>query len=245
MSADSLQDNPFAAPAESVHAVVTEATDDWYELRGDTLVCRSSLRLPMYCLVTGEACPESAPLNFPLYWQPGGFSVRRMGSLMGVIFLVVVWIIGCVVMGGILTNRGAPVAVRVAFAITGIGVPVAFGVMAVRRSSRATKLPVTAFLSSGRHRARKWISALPVLIVVPMMVLDSLGVLPRGIGGFWFLPFLVMNIVSQRLWLRGLQLKMKPRDDGLYEVTGFSPAFVVRLREQAAFRQARADTVSQ
>lgn len=65
MSDETLQDNPFAAPAESLPVVETEATDDWYELRGDTLVCRSSLRLPMYCLVTGEACPESCAAELP------------------------------------------------------------------------------------------------------------------------------------------------------------------------------------
>lgn len=237
MSADSLQDNPFAAPAESVHAVVTEATDDWYELRGETLVCRSSLRLPRYCLVTGKACPDSVALNFPLYHQPG-FRVSRVGSRLIVIFLAVVWIVGCIVLGGILTGLGAPVAGIIAFAIVGIGIPIAVGLVAVHRSSSATKLPVTAFLSPGKHRARQWISWLPLVLIVPMMALDSMGVLPRGIGGFWFLPFLVMNIISQRLWLRGLRLKLKPREDGLYEVIGFSPAFLERLREQAAVRQA-------
>ncbi|TWW11745.1 hypothetical protein E3A20_04370, partial [Planctomyces bekefii] len=209
-----------------------------YELRGETLVCRSSLRLPRYCLVTGKACPDSVALNFPLYYQPG-FRVSRLGSRLIVIFLAVVWIVGCIVLGGILTGLGAPVAGIIAFAIVGIGIPLAVGLVAVHRSSSATKLPVTAFLSPGKHRARQWISWLPLVLIVPMMALDWMGVLPtRGIGGFWFLPFLVVNIISQRLWLRGLRLKLKPREDGLYEVIGFSPAFLERLREQAAVRQA-------
>lgn len=237
MSDENLQDNPFAAPTESLHAAAPEATDDWYELRGETLVCRSSLRLPRYCLVTGKACPDSVALNFPLYHQPG-FRVSRVGSRLIVIFLAVVWIVGCIVLGGILTGLGAPVAGIIAFAIVGIGIPLAVGLVAVHRSSSATKLPVTAFLSPGKHRARQWISWLPLVLIVPMMVLDWMGVLPRGIGGFWFLPFLVVNIISQRLWLRGLRLKLKLREDGLYEVTGFSPAFLERLREQAAVRQA-------
>ena len=237
MSDEDLRDNPFAAPTESLQAAVPEATDDWYELRGETLVCRSSLRLPRYCLVTGKACPDSVALNFPLYHQPG-FRVSRVGSRLIVIFLAVVWIVGCIVLGGILTGLGAPVAGIIAFAIVGIGIPIAVGLVAVRRSSSAKKLPVTAFLSPGKHRARQWIASLPLVLIVPMMALDSMGVLPRGIGGFWFLPFLVMNIISQRLWLRGLRLKLKPREDGLYEVIGFSPAFLERLREQAAVRQA-------
>ena len=89
MSDEDLQDNPFAAPTESLHAAVSEATDDWYELRGETLVCRSSLRLPRYCLVTGEACPDSVALNFPLYCVPR-FSLSRLGSMLIVIFLGVV-----------------------------------------------------------------------------------------------------------------------------------------------------------
>ncbi|MFN6310416.1 MAG: hypothetical protein ACK46M_03070 [Planctomyces sp.] len=237
MSDENLQDNPFAAPTESLHAAAPEATDDWYELRGETLVCRSSLRLPRYCLVTGKACPDSVALNFPLYYQPG-FSVSSVGSRLIVIFLAVVWIVGCIVLEGILTSRGAPVAGIIAFAIVGIGIPLAVGLMAVHRSSSATKLLVKAFLSPGKHRARQWISWLPLVLIVPMMASDSMGVLPRGIGSLWFLPFLVMNIISQRLWLRGLRLKLKPREDGLYEVTGFSPAFLERLREQAAVRQA-------
>ncbi|MFN5973519.1 MAG: hypothetical protein ACK48U_03655 [Planctomyces sp.] len=237
MSDEDLRDNPFAAPTESLQAAVPEATDDWYELRGETLVCRSSLRLPRYCLVTGKACPDSVALNFPLYHQPG-FRVSRVGSRLIVIFLAVVWIVGCIVLGGILTGLGAPVAGIIAFAIVGIGIPIAVGLVAVRRSSSAKKLPVTAFLSPGKHRARQWISWLPLVLIVPMMVLDWLGVLPRGLGSLWFRPCLVLNIISQRLWLRGLRLKLKPREDGLYEVTGFSPAFLERLREQAAVRQA-------
>ena len=232
MTNESLQDNPFAAPAELVHAVVTEATDDWYEVRGQTVVCRSSLRLPTYCLVTGEDCAGAAPLNFQLVHAPR-FSLRRAGTLFTVTLAVVTWIIGCFVVGGILSSRGAPTAVIICFAIAGIGIPVAAGILAYRSSS-VQRLTVTAFLSPGRRRARNWISALPLVVIVPLMALDSAGVLPRGLGGFWFVPFVLMNAISQRLWLGGTKLKMQPRDDGLYEIIGFSQAFLVRLQEHSA-----------
>jgi hypothetical protein len=231
MTDESLQDNPFAAPSELVHAALTEATDDWYEVRGETVVCRSSLRLPMYCLVTGAACPGAALVNFQLVHAPR-FSLRRAGTLLTVVFAVVVWIVGCVVVGGILSSRGAPTAVIICFAIAGIGIPVA-ALIVSSRSSSVQRLPVTAFLSPGRRRARNWISWLPVAFIVPLMALDSMGVLPRGLGGFWFVPFLVFNLISQRTWLRGMQLKMRPLDDGLHEITGFSAAFLARLKEHS------------
>lgn len=232
MTDESLQENPFAAPAEVVHAVVTEATDDWYEVHGKKVICRSSLRLPMYCLVTGEDCAGAAPLNFQLVHAPH-FSLRRAATFFTVILVVVAWIIGCFVVGGILSSRGAPTVVMICFAIAGIGIPVATGVMAYRSSS-VQRLTVTAFLSPGRRRVRNWISALPLVVIVPLMALDSAGVLPRGLGGFWFVPFLLMNAISQRLWLGGTKLKMQPRDDGLHEIIGFSQAFLVRLQEHSA-----------
>lgn len=238
MSDETLQDNPFAAPAESLPVVETEATDDWYELRGDTLVCRSSLRLPMYCLVTGEACPESAPLNFPLYWQPG-FSTSRIGIVLVVIFVVVLWAIGCIVLGQILASNGAPIPVMIVYSMVAIGIPITAGIMAVRRSARRMKIQVTAFLSPSRHRARRFSSWLGVLIMIPLMVLEHAGVLPNGLGGFWFLPFVILNYIIQRVWLPGMRLKLKPREDGLYEVTGFSPVFLELLRSQAARNEER------
>ena len=235
MSSDEQQDNPFAVSPNAAYSAVVEAADDWFEVRGESLICHGSLRLPQYCLVTGEDCPEAAPFSLRLVHNPG-FSLQRMLKLLGVVLLSVIWVLSFI---ALITSSTASLAtspwltaVTVLLCVVAFAGPGLVAIYFLRRVQvNRQQVLVTAFLSRGRNRIRFWVGVLPLVFFVPMMVMDSFGgILPARIGGFWFVPFLIMNTLSHRLWLRGLALKVKPEQDGRFEMTGFSPAFLARLK---------------
>ncbi|MFN5538040.1 MAG: hypothetical protein ACK5EN_21420 [Planctomyces sp.] len=62
-------DNPFAPSRVLLQAGLLEQADTWYRLQGRAVICRSTLRLPAYCLATGVSGDLSAT---PLQLQTAG-----------------------------------------------------------------------------------------------------------------------------------------------------------------------------
>jgi hypothetical protein len=185
--------------------------------------------------VTGEDCPEAAPFSICLVHNPG-FSLQRTLKLLGVVLLSVIWVLTFISLisssAASLATSPSLTAVTVLLCVVAFAGPGLVAIFFLRRIRvNRQQVLVTAFLSRGRNRIRFWVGVFPVIFFVPIMVMDSFGgILPARIGGFWFVPFLVMNTLSHRLWLRGLALKVKPEQDGRFEMTGFSDAFLARLK---------------
>ncbi|MFO0251764.1 MAG: hypothetical protein ACK56X_21210 [Planctomyces sp.] len=72
-------DNPFAPSRVLLQAGLLEQADTWYRLQGRAVICRSTLRLPAYCLATGVAGELSAT---PLQLQVQTAGALRAGRIL-------------------------------------------------------------------------------------------------------------------------------------------------------------------
>lgn len=228
MGIDDQPQNPYAAPVFP-EPVMDMDVLDWhqnYQLIGPKLLCRSGLFLPEYCLVTGAA-DDLVPVPISLWAQSQSVSrYRRTG-------------IGCLLC--------APLSLAAAFLLIASGV--APGSAIAVTLTLTTPLLLIAglilFLPGGRrrmlcrlhgqlHRTRQlWQRRLTMILGYTPLVFLSLrfaGIMERNwavaaIAGIWGLSFLLGLV-----FLRGLRLRAVLLDEGLFEVQGFSGAFLRKLQ---------------
>jgi len=233
METDHRTQNPYAAPVSTEVSVEvaasTVASHQDFMRVGNKLRCRSGLQLPPYCLVTGAA-EDLLPLPLSL-WAPEK-SLRRYRF------------------GGIGLMLAVPIVVALAF-LLGVGPP-ADPFLVILLISALLILGLVLFLVGGRRgqmcilqgavdRSRlvwgKRFAAVPAWILVLFL---ATSVTTGWNSDYGFLLMLLFSVCGQLfsglVFLRGTQLRVVVDEHGVFELRGFSKAFLRRLEESSDAR---------
>jgi hypothetical protein len=226
MNTDHRIQNPYAAPESTEVSTDTIASHQNFMRVGNKVRCRSGLQLPPYCLVTGVA-EDLLPLPLSL-WAPGK-SLRRYRF------------------GGIGLMLAVPIVSALAF-LFGAGPP-ADPFLIVLFISALLILGLVLFLLGGRRgqmcilqgvvdrRRLVWgrrFAAVPSWFLVLFLAASVTMGWNSGYGFSLLLLFSVLGqLFSNLVFLRGTQLRAVVADDGVFELSGFSKAFLKRLEESS------------
>lgn len=231
MVAENTPQNPYASPifqepAREEEPVVWHRN---YHLIGPKVLCHNGLLLPDYCLVTG-ASDDIVPVPISIWAATQSTRLCRRIS------------IGCLLC--------APLSITAALQLLGPGFPPSnpLAVILILTTPLLLIAGLILFLLGGRrrklcrlqgllHQKRLiWQRRLVMIPVYCMLVFFLLRV-TGAIGRDWAFaavvgPFILTWLLGSFIFLRGLRLRAIQVDGDLFEVRGFSGAFLKRLQEQ-------------
>jgi hypothetical protein len=223
-------ENPYIAPVFPEPAVDTVAWHQSYLVNGRKVICRNGLWLPEYCLVTG-ASADLVPIPISLW--AAGKSARRyrlwgIGSLCCAPLLFAAALL--LMRSGARPGDPVPVALTVSIPLTLVG-----GLVLFLLGGRQRQL-CRLHGSLQRQRAvwQRRLATIPGFVMLFFLVLRFFGVIERD----WAFaavvgPFVATWLLAGLVFLRGLRLRAIQVEDGLFEVKGWSGAFLKRLEERA------------
>ncbi|MFM8476811.1 MAG: hypothetical protein ACKOEO_13620 [Planctomycetaceae bacterium] len=229
MVAENTPQNPYASPAFQEPAGEVVVWHRNYQLIGPKVLCHNGLLLPDYCLVTGAS---DEIVHVPISIWAATHSSRLCRRLS----------IACLLC--------APLSITAALLLIGPGFPPSnpFAVTLILTTPLLLIAGLILFLRGGRrrklcqlqgllHQKRLvWQRRLTIIPVCSMLVLFCLR-LAGVIGRDWAFaavvgPFILTWLLGNFVFLRGLRLRAIQVDGDLFELRGFSGAFLKRLQEQ-------------
>ncbi|MFN7583431.1 MAG: hypothetical protein ACK5UD_20555, partial [Planctomyces sp.] len=78
-------DSPFAPPSTDDRGLQVDRPATWFQLEDTVVVCGRELRLPAYCLVSGESVSLSEPLQLKVVAGTAWSASLLAAILLGVI----------------------------------------------------------------------------------------------------------------------------------------------------------------
>lgn len=231
MNTDNESQNPYAVSTPGDLASSSVAWHRNFQLVGRKLRCHSGLQLPDYCLVTGHS-NDVVPLPLSIY-APGK-SVRHYRFWgIGLLLSVPLVVFFAIAVGG-----PAPAESSVAVIVTIISALLILGlVLFLLGGRRSQHLVLQAVVDRNRLM---WERRLVVISSWTLALVLGLRVGGFVSSGSIFLPLGLFSIGGQwgARWIfrRGTQLRAVVDEQGVFEISGFSNAFLKRLKEQANAR---------
>ncbi|MFM7059354.1 MAG: hypothetical protein ACKO2P_20770 [Planctomycetota bacterium] len=226
MDSETASQNPYAT---SMSRDVSSDTVAWhrdFQLIGRKLHCRTGLQLPEYCLVTGQS---DGIMPFPLgIWAPGK-SVRHYRLIgIGLLLLVPLVVALAIMIGGT-----APRESSVMLIVTIISALLSVGLVLFLLGGRRGRLcEVQGVIDSRRLVWGRRLAVIPSWILILVLALRVGGFIGSNVV---LLPLIFFSIGSQWFsgWFfqRGTQLRAVVDENGVFEISGFSKAFLKRLEE--------------
>ncbi|MFN5075650.1 MAG: hypothetical protein ACK6D0_03780 [Planctomyces sp.] len=216
-------DSPFAPPSTDDRGLQVDRPATWFQLEDTVVVCGRELRLPAYCLVSGESVSLSEPLQLKVVAGTAWSASLLAAILLGVIAMAFGgWLAGSALQNLGVTNLWIGGSL---FAIGG-----AFLVGSLVLTARQTFVQVTAGLTPDRFFWKNCLELWPatILLFIPGMQSDN-----AAIWGGAALPVELAAFVFYRWMLRGTFLKARQRESGLFVLSGFSEVYLTRLRSVA------------
>jgi hypothetical protein len=231
MNTDNESLNPYAASTTTDVATSSVAWHRDFQLVGKKLRCHSGLQLPDYCLVTGHS-NDVVPLPLSIY--ASGKSVRHYRFWgIGLMLSVPLVVIFAIAVGG-----PAPAESSVAVIVTIISALLILGLVLFLLGGRhGQHLVLQAVVDRNRLMWGRRLGVIPSWALVLVLVLR--------VGGFVssdsiLLPLVFFSIGGQwgARWIfsRGTQLRAVVDEQGVFEISGFSNAFLKRLKEHSNAR---------
>lgn len=229
MVAENTPQNPYASPVFQEPAGEAVVWHRNYQLVGQKLLCHNGLLLPDYCLVTGAS---EDIVHVPIGIWAATHSTRLYRRIS----------ICCLLC--------APLSITAALLLIGPRFPPdnPFAVTLILTTPLLLIAGLILFLLGGRrrklcslqgllHKQRLvWQRRLVMIPVYCMLVFFFLRV-TGVIGRDWAFaavvgPFILTWLLGSFILLRGLRLRAIQVDGDLFEISGFSGAFLKRLQEQ-------------
>ena len=220
---DGRIDSPFAPPSLDDRGVQVDRPSSWFQLEDKVVICGRELRLPAYCLVSGEPVSMSEPLNLKVVAGNAWSASLLAAILLGVIAMA----FGGWLLASSLQNLGVK-NLWIGGGLFAVGAAFLAGSLVL--TGRQSSVQVTAGLASDRLAWKTWLELWPatILVFIPGLQSD----IPEVWGGA-AVPLELVAFMFYRWMLRGTFLKAAQRESGLFEVTGFSEAYLTRLRSVA------------
>lgn len=216
-------DSPFAPPSTDDRGLQVDRPATWFNLEDNVVVCGRELRLPAYCLVSGESVSLSEPLQLKVVAGTAWSASLLAAILLGVIAMAFGgWLAGSALQNLGVTNLWIGGSL---FAIGG-----AFLVGSLVLTARQAFVQVSAGLTPDRLFWKNWLELWPatILLFIPGLQSDN-----AAIWGGAALPVELAAFVFYRWMLRGTFLKVRQRESGLFVLSGFSEVYLTRLRSVA------------
>jgi len=225
--------NPYATPVFQEPAEDAVVWHRNYQLIGRKVLCRNALLLPDYCLVTGAS---EDIVHIPISIWAATHSTRLWRRLS----------IGCLLC--------APLSITAALLLIGPGFPPGnpIAVTLILTTPLLLIAGLILFLLGGRRRKlcrlqgllhqkrliwQRRLTLIPVCSMLVFFLLRVTGVIGRD----WAFaavvgPFILTWLLGSFISLRGLRLRAIQVDGDLFEIRGFSKAFLKRLEESSDAR---------
>jgi hypothetical protein len=228
MVSEKQQQNPYAASTATDVATDTVAWHREFQLVGKTLRCRSGLHLPEYCLVTGHS-DNQAPLPLSL-WAPGK-SVRRY-RFWGILLMLSVPLVVFLV----IQFRGPQPSDFAAIVIftTILSLLIAGLVLFLLGGRRGRLCMLQGGVDKRRLTWGRRLAVMPAWLLILVLALNFGGFISNNSLLF---PLILFSVSGQFLsgWfvLHGTRLRAVVDEQGVFEISGFSKAFLKRLKEHS------------
>lgn len=231
MNTDNESPNPYAVSTTGDLASSSVAWHRNFQLVGRKLRCHSGLQLPDYCLVTGHS-NDVVPLSLSIL--ASGKSVRHYRFWgIGLMLSVPLVVFFAIAVGG-----SAPAESSVAVIVTIVSALLILGlVLFLLGGRRGQHLVLQAVVDRNRLMWGRRLGVIPSWALVLVLGLR--------VGGFVssdsiLLPLIMLSIggqwCSRWIFSRGTQLRAVVDEQGVFEISGFSNAFLKRLKEHSDAR---------
>ena len=217
--------NPYAAPTAPEDSPGTITLHNEYQLINGRVICRSGLVLPQFCLVTGgtsDLVPHVMTLRAPAKGMP----IYRWWGVGLMLVAPLVFLATFSLMQGGAANKpwaGALFLLIPLLLIVGL-------VLFLIGGRRGSSCLLEGFVSKRRQSWQKRMVWIPGAAMAGYWILRGSQVVDRD-GGVWLIVLfaVLMNLIPLFL-LRGLRLRAEAASEGLFEIRGFSKAFLEKLQ---------------
>lgn len=231
MVTDKQPPNPYAAPVFPEPTAETFEFHQSYDLVDSKLLSRNGLWLPQYCLVTGSS-DDVMPIQLSII--AASHATKRCRSAGVGCFLFAALAGG---MAFSLVNSGTIPGAPLVVALT-LSVPLLLitGLVLFLLGGRNRKsFTLLGTLQKRRQTLRTRLGLAPLIGMLVSSFLRFSGLVKGDLTWIVLLvsPWIATALLGRFFLLRGLQLQAVYLDDQLFEVRGFSRAFLEQLKRHS------------